>query len=138
MGPPGRPPAARAGAGQEVPYSRRLLLKSLLRAIALASYTPSSGPRPQVCSPLHMLGFIGLGAANMRLLSAAQATCCAASSGVRHQARGCVCNPSSEALRLCGVWAAWLLLSLETSGWQQQGQVLWRLTASPAGWLAAH
>ena len=50
MGPPGRPPAARAGAGQEVAYSKRLLLKSLLRAIALASYAPTQGPRPQVCS----------------------------------------------------------------------------------------
>ena len=29
-------------------YSRRLLLKSLLRAIALASYAPGTGARPQV------------------------------------------------------------------------------------------
>ncbi|KAK9821448.1 hypothetical protein WJX81_000342 [Elliptochloris bilobata] len=30
-----------------VPYTRRLLLKSLLRAIALASYAPGTGARPQ-------------------------------------------------------------------------------------------
>ena len=30
-----------------VPYARRLLLKSLLRAIALASYAPGTGARPQ-------------------------------------------------------------------------------------------
>ena len=56
MGPPGRPPAARADAGQEVAYSKRLLLKSLLRAIALASYAPSSGPRPQVCAQIQDSG----------------------------------------------------------------------------------
>lgn len=34
-----------------LPYQRRLLLKSLLRAVALASYAPSTGTaaRPGVC-----------------------------------------------------------------------------------------
>lgn len=47
----GAPPqhAAAAGAAQPpqktVPYGRRLLLKSLLRAIAMASYTPNGAQR---------------------------------------------------------------------------------------------
>lgn len=40
--------AGEGGAPAAVPYARRLLLKSLLRAIALASYAPGTGARPQV------------------------------------------------------------------------------------------
>jgi len=40
--------AGDAAAPASVPYARRLLLKSLLRAIALASYAPGTGARPQV------------------------------------------------------------------------------------------
>ena len=44
------PPAAEASTSEPKPiaYSRRVLLKALLRAIAQASYTPGSGARPQV------------------------------------------------------------------------------------------
>lgn len=41
-------PAGQPGtAAGTVPYARRNLLKSLLRAVALASYSPGSGARPQ-------------------------------------------------------------------------------------------
>lgn len=39
--------AGEPGGAASVPYARRLLLKSLLRAIALASYAPGTGARPQ-------------------------------------------------------------------------------------------
>ena len=50
----GKQPAGEGLQEYAVAYSRRLLLKSLLRAIALASYAPGSAARPQVCV-LHAL-----------------------------------------------------------------------------------
>lgn len=44
---PGAPPPPAGGA--TVPFARRNLIKFLLRAIALASYSPGGGARPQAC-----------------------------------------------------------------------------------------
>lgn len=44
----GKQPADEGPSEHAVAYSRRLLLKSLLRAIALASYAPGSAAHPQV------------------------------------------------------------------------------------------
>lgn len=44
-GPSGEAAAAGDKPAKVVPYNRRLLLKSLLRAIAIASYAPGGAPR---------------------------------------------------------------------------------------------
>lgn len=46
---PAQPPAGHPASGS-VAFPRRNLIKFLLRAIALASYSPGSGARPQVSS----------------------------------------------------------------------------------------
>ena len=51
----GKQPAGEEPTEYAVAYSRRLLLKSLLRAIALASYAPGSAARPQVNALLRPL-----------------------------------------------------------------------------------
>ena len=60
-------PAGQPGtAAGTVPYARRNLLKSLLRAVALASYSPGSGARPQA-RPSALLP---------RLLCVTESDCC--------------------------------------------------------------
>lgn len=55
--------AGEPGGAASVPYARRLLLKSLLRAIALASYAPGTGARPQarpqMCQTAAYISFWG-------------------------------------------------------------------------------
>lgn len=60
--------SAEAGSSSEpppVPYHRRVLLKSLLRAIALASYAPGTATRPDVgpCNPSR----VGIAACHCKL-----------------------------------------------------------------------
>ena len=43
-------------ASRTIPYNRRVLLKGLLRTIAMSSYAPGSTARPQVRSNALMVG----------------------------------------------------------------------------------
>ncbi len=43
-----------SSSSKSIPYNRRVLLKGLLRTIAISSYAPGSTVRPQVASSSHL------------------------------------------------------------------------------------
>ena len=108
-------PAGQPGtAAGTVPYARRNLLKSLLRAVALASYSPGSGARPQA-RPFRTASAIAMRTARRSLLVANKDvkrscicqrrscfTCWCVGAGTRPG--GAVQVPASHHGPVAGVW----------------------------------